>query len=306
MLMRLGNLAAFLILPFLLIGVINRVKALWSGRKGPPLFQSLFDISRLFRKAPVYSTTTTLVFRIGPYIFLATAAGSAALAPLLGSAPLLSFPFDFVWFAYVWGLGRVVIMLAALDTGSSFEGMGAAREATFSTLLEPALFLVLGALCLQSGTHSLHEALVLHPHDRESTVVWIVSIISLLIALQAETARMPVDDPGTHLELTMVHEVMTLDHSGPELASIQWGSAIKLMVGASIIATLLNPWSGSGTPSAALMNLFLCVTVAVVIGTVESLIARLRLRTVPRYILISIVAGMVALLATTWRLGAPV
>jgi formate hydrogenlyase subunit 4 len=124
-----------------------------------------------------------------------------------------------------------------------------------------------------------------------------------MIALQVEVSRMPVDDPSTHLELTMVHEVMILDHSGPELASILWGSAIKLMVGVAIIATLLNPWSGSNTLQSAMMNIALCIVIAVVIGTVESLVARLRLKTVPKYILISIAAGTVALLATTWRVG---
>ena len=304
-LLRLANAAAFLVMPFLLIGIINRVKSLWSGRKGPPIFQFAFDLRRLFLKTAVYSKTTTLVFRISPFVLLATASGSAVIAPLLGSAPLASFPFDFVWFAYVWGLGRVATMLAALDTGSSFEGMGAAREATFSTLLEPALFLVLGALCLQSGTHTLHEALVLHPYNGESTVIWIASVVALMIAIQVEASRMPVDDPSTHLELTMVHEVMTLDHSGPELASILFGSAIKLMVGIAIIATLLNPWSGSNTLQSATMNIVLSMAIAVVIGTVESLIARLRLKTVPKFILISIAAGTVALFATTWRVGGP-
>lgn len=294
---------ALLVMPFLLTGVINRVKSLWSGRKGPPIFQLVYDLRRLYRKSPVYSPTTTLIFRMGPYVLLATALGSAVIVPLSGSRPMVSFPFDFVWFAYVWGLGRVATMLAALDTGSSFEGMGAAREATFSTLLEPALFLVLGALCLHTGTHTLHQALVLHPGDGVSAVIWVAAIVSLMIALQVETARMPVDDPTTHLELTMVHEVMILDHSGPELASIQWASAIKLMIGASIIATLLNPWSGQDTLLASSMNAVLGMSVAAAIGTTESLIARFRLRTVPKYIVISAVGGAVALLATTWRLG---
>ena len=128
-----ANVAALVIMPFLLTGLINRVKSLWSGRKGPPLLQSAYDVLRLVRKSPVYSTTTTPLFRIGPYVFLLSAMGSAMVAPLLGSDPIESFPLDFVWFAYVWGLGRVAVMLAALDTGSPFEGMGAAREATFSS-----------------------------------------------------------------------------------------------------------------------------------------------------------------------------
>jgi formate hydrogenlyase subunit 4 len=148
---RLVTVAAGLVMPFLLSGVILRVKSLWSGRRGPPLLQPWYDVLRLFKKAPVYSETVTPLFRIAPWVFLISAAGGAAVVPLLGSAAVVSFPFDFVWLAYVWGLGRVLMMLAALDTGSAFEGMGTAREATFSTLLEPALFLLVGALSISSG-----------------------------------------------------------------------------------------------------------------------------------------------------------
>jgi formate hydrogenlyase subunit 4 len=302
-LLRLANLLVLLLMPFLLTGVINRVKARWSGRKGPPLWQPAYDVLRLLRKAPVYSETTTPVFRIGPYVLLVTAVASALVTPLLGAAPLASFSFDFVWFAYVWALGRVALMLSALDAGSSFEGMGAAREATFSTLLEPALFLVTGALCLLSGTHTLHEALAPSLSEGSAVVVWAGAVVALLIVLQVETARMPVDDPTTHLELTMVHEVMVLDHSGPDLAAIQVGAAVKLLVGASFLATLLNPWAGSETPLAGVVNLGLCVFVAVVIGTVESLVARLKLRAVPQYIAVALAAGAVALLAAAWRVG---
>ena len=299
----LANLAALVIMPFLLSGVINRVKSLWSGRKGPPILQLAFDVRRLLRKSSVYSTTTTALFRIAPYVFFVTSAGSAAIVPLLGSLPITSFAFDFVWFAYVWGLGRVAIMLAALDTGNSFEGMGAAREATFATLLEPALFLVAGALCLLSGTHTFHQALAPHLHSGSAIVLWAAAIVGLTIVLQVETSRMPIDDPNTHLELTMVHEVMILDHSGPDLAAIQMGSAIKLFVGSSVIATLLNPWAGSGTLLAGLANLALSLFVGVVIATIESLVARLKLRTVPQYIVVAISAGAIALLATTWRVA---
>ncbi len=300
---RLANLAALLVMPLVLTGVINRVKSLWSGRKGPPLFQLAFDVVRLLRKSSVYSSTTTPVFRIAPYVLLLTAAGSACVAPLLGSTPFVSFPFDFVWLAYVWGLGRMAIMLAALDTGSSFGGMGAAREATFSTLLEPALFFIVGALSLLTGKHTLHEALNPHLDGGPAFVVWVAALVALTIVLQVETARMPVDDPATHLELTMVHEVMVLDHSGPDLAAIQVASAIKFFVGASIIATLLNPWAGSETLAAASLNVAICVFVAILIGTVESLIARLKLRAVPQYIVVAIASGVVALLAAAWRAG---
>ncbi len=301
---RFMNVLTLLLMPFLLTGIINRVKSLWSGRKGPPLLQPAYDALRLLRKTSIYSTTTTPMFRIAPWVFLITAVGSAVVTPLLGSESIASFPFDFIWFAYVWALGRVAVMLAALDTGSAFEGMGAAREATFSALLEPAFFLVIGALCLSTGTHTLRDALLPRlSADDGSFVVWMFSVMTLFIVLQVETARMPVDDPSTHLELTMVHEVMVLDHSGPDLAAIQYGAAIKLYVGAAMLATLLNPWAGSVGPLAAAANLGLCAAVAVAVGTVESLIARLRLRTVPKYIALALASAAVALLATAWRAG---
>jgi formate hydrogenlyase subunit 4 len=296
---QLANVLSLLVMPLLLTGLLNRVKSLWSGRKGPPLLQPAYDVLRLLRKTPVYSTTTTPLFQIAPWVFLLTAFGSALLVPVLGSRAIASFPFDFVWFAYVWALGRVAVMLAALDTGSAFEGMGSAREATFSTLLEPVLFLVLSALCLRSGTHTLEEALRLDVANG-SLLIRACAVLALLIVLQVESARMPVDDPSTHLELTMVHEVMVLDHSGPDLAAIQLGSAIKLFVGASMIATLLNPWAASGGPAASAANLALAALVAVFVGTVESLVARLKLRLVPNYIAIALGSAAVALLLGAW------
>lgn len=298
-----GSLLALIVMPFLMVGVINRVKSLWSGRRGQPLLQMVYDTIRLLRKTAVYSTTTTPIFQIAPWIYLISAAAPAVLVPLLGSDSIVAFPFDFIWLAYCWGLGRLALMLAALDTGSSFEGMGVAREATFAALLEPALFLVVGALCLLSGTNSLHGLLLLWQDGPVELLVRTMGVLALLILLQVETARMPVDDPTTHLELTMVHEVMVLDHSGPDLAAIQVGTAIKLFVTSSIIATLLNPFAGSGTGLSALVQVALCIGIAVIVGTVESLIARLRLRAVPQYIAIAVVAGIIALLATSWRAG---
>jgi formate hydrogenlyase subunit 4 len=302
----LAHLAALLGMPFVMSGVINRVKSRWSGRRGPPILQSLYDVARLLRKSSVYGAHTTPVFRAGPYVALTTALAAAALTPLLGAAPLASFPYDLVALAYLWGLGRVASILAALDVGSSFEGMGAARDATFATLVEPTLFLVLGALSLMSGAHTLQDALSAHPRGGASLVVWGAAVAALTVVLQVEAARMPVDDPTTHLELTMTHEVMTLDHSGPDLAAIQVGAAIKLFVIAAMIATLLNPWSGEASARCAATNLALCLGVAAALGTLESLVARLKLRAVPQYILVGFLLALVGLLATAWRTpGAP-
>lgn len=299
-----ANVLTLLLMPVVLVGVINRVKSLWSGRRGPPILQLGYDLVRLLRKTPVYSTVTTPIFRIAPYVVLVTALGSGAIAPLLGGPALASFPFDFVWFAYVWGLGRAAMILGALDTGSSFEGMGASREATYAALLEPVLFLVAGALWLTTGSRTLCGAFGGHVTDGPSLVIWGCSIVALFIVVQVENARMPIDDPTTHLELTMIHEVMILDHSGPDLAALQMGAAVKLTVGVSLLAALINPWAGTAGLPAALFGVAAILAFAVAIGTVESLIARLKLRAIPKYILAGLVASAIALLATTWRVGA--
>jgi formate hydrogenlyase subunit 4 len=294
------NLAALLVMPFLVTGTITRVKSLWAGRRGPPIFQLAFDVWRLAHKTPVYSAVTTPVFRLGPPVVLVTALASACIVPLAGGAPLVAFPFDFVWFAYVWSLGRVALMLGALDTGSSFEGMGASREATFATLLEPVLFLVAGALCLHGGVRSFGAALIPRLDSAPAIVMWGTAIVALLVVIQVEAARMPVDDPTTHLELTMVHEVMALDHSGPELAMLQLGAAIKLYVAIAVTAMLLNPLTGD---AAMLAHVGICLGIAVVLGLVESLVARLQLRVVPQYIVVGLIAAGIAVLAMLGRGG---
>lgn len=299
-----AQIATLLALPFVVVGVVTRTKSLWSGRRGAPILQLAFDVARLLRKRPVYSAVTTAVFRIAPYVALATTLVSGALVPLLGAPSALSFAFDFVFFAYVWGLGRVALMLGALDTGSAFEGMGASREATYAALLEPAFFLVTGAAAIVTREHSFAAIVALHVTDGVSLVVWVASAVALLVVVQVESARIPIDDPTTHLELTMIHEVMILDHSGPELAALQTAAAMKLTIGLSLIAALLNPLAGRASlVVVAAANVGIILALAVVIGTVESLIARIKLRAVPQYIGAAVVAGIVALLATTWNVS---
>lgn len=289
------NLAALLVMPILLSGVVVRVKARWAGRRGPPLLQLAYDLWRLWHKRSVVSSGATFVFQLAPYVALVATLGSAALLPLTGVHPIASFPFDFIWFAYVWGLSRAAMILGALDTGSSFEGMGAAREATFGTLLEPALFLVAGALALVHGEHQLWQLLAPPTGGGAAPVVWAGAVVALIIVVQVESSRMPIDDPTTHLELTMIHEVMILDHSARELAAVQWAAAIKLALGLSILASLLlgpaQSWAGVA------LHLAVCVALAIALGLSESLLVRLRLRAVPQYLVAAIVAGAVALLA---------
>jgi formate hydrogenlyase subunit 4 len=298
-----ANVIALIVMPFVLVGTINRVKARWAGRRGPPIFQLAFDLVRLARKTPVYSSVTTPVFRLAAWGVAITAIASACVAPLCGLTSIASFSFDFVWFAYVWALGRVALVLGALDTGSSFEGMGASREATFATLLEPVLFLVAGALSLSSGERTFSLLLVPALDSAPAIITWAAALVALLIVVQVEAARMPIDDPTTHLELTMVHEVMILDHSGPDLALLQLGAAVKLFVGISVVATLSNPWVPGTAALAVALHLGLCVGIAIVIGLSESVIARFKLRVVPQYIVVGIAAAGIALLSMIGRTG---
>lgn len=297
----LGQAAALLVLPFLLVGVVNRTKARWAGRKGPRLFQSLDDVRRLLRKRPVYSETTTWVFRLAPLVVLATALVSALLVPLVGRAAPISFPWDFVALAYLWGLGRLALVLGALDTGSAFEGMGASREATYSALLEPALFLALGTLATLTGQASLADLLALGARDGTAILTTLGCLVALVIVLQVEAARVPIDDPTTHLELTMIHEVMILDHAGPDLAALQYAAALKMTICAGLLAALLDPLpAGAAAPLRIAVRLGLTLLVAVGVGFVESLVARLKLRAVPQYLAVAAISGFGALLVTAW------
>jgi formate hydrogenlyase subunit 4 len=299
-----AHLAALLLLPFLMVGVVNRTKARWSGRKGPPLLQSLWDVKRLLGKRPVYSEVTTVLFQAGPLVLLASTLVSGLLAPLLGTASPVAFPYDFVVFAYLWGLGRIFLMIAALDAGSSFEGMGTSREATFAALLEPALFLALGTLAAATGHASFASLLHVGFGSTPQAVVGAGVLVTLVVVLQVESGRVPVDDPTTHLELTMIHEVMVLDHSGPDLAAVQYAAAMKLTICGALIAAMLNPIAPADRPGLAMAaNLGLTVLTAVAVGCVESLVARLKLRVVPQYLLVGAASAFVALLATAWWQG---
>jgi formate hydrogenlyase subunit 4 len=292
-------------LAILLPGVINRTRALWSGRRGPKLVQGAYDLARLVRKRPVYSEVTGPIFQLAPLVVLATVAISALMVPLFGAGSPLSFSYDFVAVAYLWALGRVAMRLAALDTGSAFEGMGASREATWEALIEPALFLTLGTLAAATGHTSFADLLQLDRHHLAPQIIRGCAAVALFLVLQIEAGRVPIDDPATHLELTMVHEVMVLDHSGADLAALQLATGIKLTVCAALVAALLNPL-GPGTPLPwlAAANLGLMFGVAIAVGWIESLTARLQLKAVPTYLMVASLLGLIALLTSAWNGGA--
>ena len=288
--------ALVLLMPILMIGVINRVKSWWAARKGPRLIQFAYDLRRLLGKRTVVSDTATPLFRAGAYIVLLAGFFAAAMAPMLGRFAPLQFSHDFIVVAYTMGLARIALMLSAMDVGSSFEGMGTVREASFSAFAEPALFLLIGTAGVATGLTSFADLIGALRETQHYAIIAAPLVVALLILLQAEAARVPVDDPLTHLELTMIHEVMILDHSGPELAAMQYAAAMKMVLYAGLIAALLNPFDPLVAPlAAALVSLALILVVAVAIGCIESLTARLPMRWVPRYLLIASAAALASL-----------
>lgn len=266
-----------------MLGVINRTKALFAGRVGPPLLQPYYDLLRLFRKGSVFSTTTTWVFRAGPVAGLVTTALAVLMIPLTNSTAPISFTGDLILVVYLLGLNRFFTASAALDTGSPFEGMGAAREVTFACLAEPALFLGLLVLVKLSGKLQLASMLgsSLAPHWRSEGASLALVLLSWFIVVLVENCRIPFDDPNTHLELTMIHEVMVLDHSGPALGMILYSAALKLFLFAALIVRLvLQPVTGA--PWLEFLSFIAGILiVAIGIGVVESMMARLRLPHVP-------------------------
>ncbi|KAB0671327.1 hydrogenase [Oryzomonas sagensis] len=291
------HLVLIILIPPLLPGVINRTKAAFAGRTGAPLLQPYYDLYRLLRKGTVFSRTTTWVFRAGPLVTLAATLAAALFIPLGNHAPPLSFNGDMLLFVYLLALGRFFTTAAALDTGSSFEGMGAAREVTFSCLAEPVLLITLLVLSRLSGSLSLAGILT-----HSSTTLWLASGASLILlvaglfmVLLAENCRIPFDDPTTHLELTMIHEVLVLDHSGPAFGMITYGAALKLSILSALFLHVALPLRDADPYLDWLVFVISMILLAVVIGVVESCMARLRLTRVPQMLLAACVMAAFAM-----------
>lgn len=282
-----ASLALAFAIPPLLLGTINKTKAIFAGRTGPPLLQPYYDLLKLLRKGTVLSATATWVFLAGPTAGLVAAVLAALIIPLPGAAAPISFTGDFVALTLLLGLGRFFTALAALDTGSPFEGMGAAREMTFACLAEPALLLGLLVLARLSGSLQLSNMLggSVATHWAAAGATLALVLLSWLIVLLAENSRIPFDDPNTHLELTMIHEVMVLDHSGPALGVVLYAAALKLFIFAALVVRLAVPvrsdwvWLDGAVFVGGLLG------VAVVVGVVESIMARLRMPQSPLLLL---------------------
>lgn len=266
-------------------GVIIRTKSIASGRKGPGIFQPLKDVIRLFKKGAVYSETTSFVFQIAPTIYFASVFVAMLVVPFGQSKGIISFNGDFIFFAYVLGIGKFFSIIGAMDTGSSFEGMGASREALYSMFAEPAFFILMGSLALLTGFTSFQEIFTaLHLGSSISYALALMAAIVFLIIAMIENSRMPLDDPKTHLELTMVHEVMILDNSGFDLGLILTAGYLKFAIyGAIIFNLFIGTISfGYAIPMFFVMQAFL----AFVVGMIESFMARFRMNHNAQFIVV--------------------
>jgi formate hydrogenlyase subunit 4 len=284
----------------LLTGIINKVKARLSGRFGPTVWQPYYELRRLARKETVYSTSAGFISRVAPVLVWCTVAFAALLLPL-GRPAAVSFPGDIILFAYLLALGRFFQILAALDVASSFEGMGASREARFAVFAEPIFFFTIGSLAIVTRRYSLDTIFAaISWHDPLFFVFVSVGVLSLFFLVSAECSRMPVDDPNTHLELTMIHEVMILDASGFDLALYQHAASLKLLLYSTLAALMLNPFGVFGPAVGALVFVATLLALAAALAAIETLMARFRLLLVPQFLLFGTAIGILNILIFTF------
>lgn len=281
------NLFVALMLP----GMIVRTRALLAGRKGAPFYQHISRLGALLCKAPVYSSATGFVFRLAPVVYLASTVAAMLLVLVGDFSAVLAFNGDIVLFCYLLALGRVMLILAAMETGSSIDGMGASREALYGALLEPALFLVAGTLALVSDSLSFSQVFAgVGSGTPEMVVVMVLVMYALFKIMLVEAGRIPVDDPRTHLELTMIHEAMVLDYSGFDLALITLAGWIK----AGLLAVLAASAFASVLYWDTIVVLLLGLAAGLAIGIVESFLARSRMARNSTYIVTILAVALVA------------
>ena len=280
-------MTAFLIIVIVAIffsGIILRTKSIASGRKGPGIMQPVNDVIRLFRKGAVYSDTTSIIFRISPVIYFSSVVTACLVVPIGSFRGIISFDGDFIFFAYILALGKFFSIISAMDTGSSFEGMGASREALYSMFAEPAFFILIGSFALFTGNTSFYAIFsTLHLGSSITYTLGGLAAFVLTMIAMIENSRMPVDDPKTHLELTMIHEVMILDNSGFDLGLILSAGYLKFAMYGAIIAgffigNLKMIWA---------LPLFFIIQImfGITIGLIESFMARFRMSHNPQFIL---------------------
>jgi formate hydrogenlyase subunit 4 len=265
-------------------GIIIRTESIASGRKGPGILQPVKDVIRLFKKGSVYSESTSIIFRIAPVIYFSSVFMACLVIPFGSLKGIVSFDGDFIFFAYILASGKFFSIISAMDTGSSFEGMGASREALFSMFAEPAFFILIGSFALLTGHTSFFDIFsTLHLGSSITYTLGGLAALVLVMIAMIENSRMPVDDPKTHLELTMIHEVMVLDNSGFDLGLIMLTGYIKFAMYGAIIADF---FIGSLSLPLSLPVFFsIQALFAFTIGLIESFMARFRMNHNPQFIL---------------------
>jgi len=279
----------------LIPGVINKVKAWVAGRRGPPVLQLYYDLARLWKKGVVLSSSVSAGHIAGPAIAWVALICAAAFVPLGPIGSTLSFRGDALLVIYLLAMARFCMACAALETGSAFEGMGAAREVSYAVLSEAAMVTALLTLTVRTGSLSLAEMLA--PGGGVGAALLAAGLFTVLLA---ENCRVPFDDPNTHLELTMIHEVMVLDHSGPPFAAILHGAALKLFLFSILLAQAVLPISNLSPQLAMVALAAAVITIAVGVGLIESLLARFAFRRVPLLLTTAFLFCLFALLAA-WK-----
>lgn len=258
-------------------GIIKKVKALTQHRRGAPVLQMYYDLYKLTKKDVTVSATASWVYRAAPYVVFVSAVAAALFVPVSAGLMPSGFPGDAIMFVYLLALGRFFLMLAALDTGSTFGGMGSSREGMISSLIEPAIIIALFTIGLVSGSTSIFQMMQVAAFETVPLMhpVYIVTFLAMILVLIAETCRIPVDDPSTHLELTMVHEAMILEYSGRHLALVEYGAAVKQLVFIIFIVNIFLPLDGlialTGV-AAVIISLLIYLAKVIIISLVVALL----------------------------------
>jgi formate hydrogenlyase subunit 4 len=273
----------------LLLGGLRTVKARLTGRRGPSPWQPYADLAKLLRKEPVVSATTSWIFRTTPYVLVATMLVSATVVPVVVSRPPLAFAGNIILLMYLFVLGAFFLALAGLDAGSAFGGMGSSRAVAVAALAEPTVMLAIFALAMRSGTTNLGD--VAERFAADASLVanpgHLLAFAALFIVMIAETGRLPVDNPATHLELTMIHEAMVLEYSGHYLALVEWAGAMKLFLFLALLANLFFPWGlprevlSAAMPAGLVVLLGKLLLLTLALALIENGVAKLRLFRVP-------------------------
>jgi formate hydrogenlyase subunit 4 len=298
----------------LVIGLMRQVRARWEGRAGGGVLQPWRDLRKQLGKQQITPEGTTRVFAAAPAVLAGTTLLIAAIAPLVATGSPLDSSADLFAVVGLLFLGTAALVLAGIDTGTSFGGMGASREITIAALVEPTILLAVFALSIPAGSANL-GALVsktLEQPAQVASVAGVLAFVALVVVIIAETGRLPVDNPATHLELTMVHEAMVLEYAGPRLALVEWGSAMRLTVLLALLANLFLPWGIAGeAPTAAAIATGVAalvvkvVVLAVLLASAEVFIAKLRLFRVPELLAGSFILALLAVTAANFFTGSP-